>query len=149
LSVVTPRKILIVDDDQDGAASLGLLLEVCGHQPNVRYDGQSAIELLGKFRPEIALVDLSMPGIDGYELCRYIRMQPWGEEPYVFALTGWMHMERDALAAGFDGCLLKPCSLEHLKALLENPRVRSQRIRDLRRGPAAVLPHKPGNVDNA
>lgn len=142
------KKILIVDDDRDGAASLGLLLEMCGHEPAVRYDGQAAIELLGEFRPEIALVDLSMPMVDGYELCRRIRELPWGDEPYVFALTGWMHMEDDVLEAGFDGCLLKPCSLETLQALLENPEVRSRR-RSERRGPHAVLPQKSNKAEEA
>lgn len=147
--MATPRKILIVDDDQDGAASLGLLLEMCGHQATVRYDGRSAIELLARFRPEIAFVDLSMPVVDGYDLCRHIRNQPWGDEPFVFALTGWMHVEHDALEAGFDGCLLKPCSIDHMQALLENPRARSNRPRGTRRGPAAVLPHTSGDVEEA
>ena len=86
--MVTPRKILIVDDDQDGAASLGLLLEIWGHLPTVRYNGGSAVELLVKFRPDVAFIDLSMPDIDGYEVCRHIRRQPWGNEPFLFALTG-------------------------------------------------------------
>ena len=147
--MVTSRKILIVDDDQDGAASLGLLLQVCGHEATVRYDGGSAIELLAEFKPEVAFVDLSMPVIDGYEVCRHIRGQPWGEEPFVFALTGWMHMEKDALAAGFDGCLLKPCSLEQLKALLEDPHARSGRARGLRRGPLGVVPPPRNEAEEA
>lgn len=148
--MVTKRKILIVDDDQDGAASLGLLLEMCGHEPTVQYDGRSAIELLAHYRPEIALVDLSMPLVDGYELCRHIRRQPWGDEPFLFALTGWMHVEGDALAAGFDGCLLKPCSLDQLKGLLEDPQSRSKRQRAERKGPhGIVVAPKPGNVEQA
>lgn len=127
--MVTPRKVLIVDDDQDGAASLGLLLEIAGHTPTVCFAGQEAMETLRTARPQIVLLDLSMPVVDGYDLCRHIRSLPWGDAPYVFALTGWMHVEQDALAAGFDGCLLKPCSMEQLSALLENPDAKSKRPR--------------------
>ncbi len=147
--VMATRKILIVDDDQDGAATLGLLLEMWGHEPTVRYDARSAMELLEQFRPEVAFVDLSMPIVTGYDLCRHIRRQPWGEDTFVFALTGWMHTERDALAAGFDGCLLKPCSLDQLKDLLDHPLARSHRPRELRRGPRGVVPRKPGNTEQA
>jgi two-component system, chemotaxis family, CheB/CheR fusion protein len=147
--VVTPKKILIVDDDEDGAASLGLLLEVSRHEVAVRYDGQSALECLDKLRPDVAFLDLSMPELDGYELCRRIRSKPWGHEPYLFALTGWTHVESEVLSAGFDGCLLKPCSLTELQALLANPASRSKRARGDRRGPAGVLPAKRDSVEKA
>ena len=74
--MVTPRKILIVDDDEDGASSLGLLLEVSGHEVAVRFDGHSALECLESLRPDVAFLDLSMPQLDGYELCRRIRSKP-------------------------------------------------------------------------
>ena len=137
--MATPRRILIVDDDQDGAASLGLLLEVSKHEVAVRFDGQSALECIESLRPDVAFLDLSMPELDGYELCRRIRSKPWGNEPYLYALTGWTHVESEVLAAGFDGCLLKPCSLEQLQALLANPAAVSKRARGERHGPAAVL----------
>jgi CheY-like chemotaxis protein len=115
----------------------------------VCYDARAALELLATLRPEIMLVDLSMPVMDGYDLCRHVRSLPWGDEPFIFALTGWMHVEGDAAAVGFDGCLLKPCSLDQLKALLEHPGGTSMRARGTRRGPAAVLPPNPGNVEQA
>ena len=147
--MVTPRKILIVDDDEDGASSLGLLLEVSGHEVAVRFDGHSALECLESLRPDVAFLDLSMPQLDGYELCRRIRSKPWGTEPFLYALTGWMHVEIDVVSAGFDGCLLKPCALPTLQALLANPAALSKRVRDGRRGPTGVLPSKPGHVGNA
>jgi CheY-like chemotaxis protein len=145
----TKRKILIVDDDQDGAASLGLLLQICGHEVTVRYDADSCLELLETFRPEVVFLDLSMPVLTGYDLCRHIRATSWGDEPFVFAFTGWMHVEPEALAAGFDGCLLKPRSLEQLQLLLANPAAQSSRVLSQRRSPMAVTADKTGNAEEA
>jgi CheY-like chemotaxis protein len=126
-----------------------MLLEVCGHDATVRHDAVACIELLESLRPEIVFLDLSMPGLDGYELCRHIRSKPWGHQPFIFAMTGWMHVEPDALAAGFDACLLKPCSLEHFELLLANPAAHSSRVLDERRGPAAVVPNQTDQVEEA
>jgi CheY-like chemotaxis protein len=130
---VTTRRVLVIDDDQDHAVSLGLLLETDGHTVTVRYDGVSAIDVLEAEQPDLVFLDLDMPGLNGYELCQYIRNRPWGKEIYVFALTGWAHAEPDALAAGFDGCLLKPSGLETLRKFLSRPAEQSRR-----RGPLAV-----------
>ena len=147
--MVTPRTILVVDDDQDGALSLGLLLEACGHEVTVRYSGTASLQLLETIRPEIVFLDLSMPLLNGYELCRHIRSKPWGRDPFIFALTGWMHVETEACAAGFDGCFLKPCSLEQLKSLLADPAAQSNCALGERRGPAAVVPSAAGHAENA
>jgi CheY-like chemotaxis protein len=131
---VTTRRVLVIDDHQDGAESLGLLLETDGHVVSVRYDGASAIDVLEAERPEVVFLDLDMPGLNGFELCHHIRNQPWGAEVFVFALTGWTHVEAEALAAGFDGCLLKPSGLETLRKFLTNPAEHSQR-----HGPGGVV----------
>jgi CheY-like chemotaxis protein len=117
--MTTPKRILVVDDNEDGAIVLGMLLEVSGgHKVEIRYDGASALELLRTFRPDIIFLDLSMPHIDGYELCSRIRQEPWSESTLVFALTGWMHAENAASDAGFDACILKPVTLEQLAPFL-------------------------------
>lgn len=115
-----PRRILIVDDDRDGADSLGLLLALDGHKTFVAYAGAAALELLAAERPEVVFLDISMPDVSGYELCRLIRKQPEGAEPAIFALTGWAREEdrRHASAAGFDGHLIKPVKIDSLRALL-------------------------------
>ena len=126
-----------------------MLLQVSQHEVTVRFDGASALESIESLRPDVAFLDLSMPDLDGYELCRRIRSKPWGNEPYLYALTGWTHVENEALSAGFDGCLLKPCSLEDLQALLANPAARSNRARRERRGPAAIVPLKRGIAEKS
>ncbi len=125
----TPRRILIVDDDRDGADSLGLLLALDGHKTFVSYDGRAAMEMLAAERPEIVFLDISMPDVSGYELCRRIRREEWGEDIAVFALTGWAREEdrRQANAAGFDGHLIKPVTIEALRALLADPALGSDR----------------------
>jgi CheY-like chemotaxis protein len=143
------RTILIVDDDQDGAVSLGLLFQLLGHDVTVRYDGRGALELLETARPQIVFLDLAMPGMDGYELCRQIRDKPWGADPFVFALTGWTRVESRALLAGFDACLLKPCSLDKLDKLLADPAAASTRVRGGRRDPRRALPRKAAALEQA
>ncbi|HEX6999633.1 MAG TPA: response regulator [Gammaproteobacteria bacterium] len=140
-STQTTRRVLVVDDDRDGADSLGLLLALDGHKTFVCYDGRTALEMLAAERPEIALLDIGMPDCDGYELCASIRREPWGERMLLFALTGWAREEdrRRATEAGFDGYLVKPVSIENLKALLADPAARSDRLaRQSRRDPMAV-----------
>jgi CheY-like chemotaxis protein len=120
--MTTLKRILVVDDNEDGAIALGMLLEVSGgYQVEIRYDGAAALELLRTFRPDIIFLDLSMPHIDGYELCSRIRQEPWSESTSVFALTGWMHAENAAIDAGFDACILKPVTLEQLAPFLLKP----------------------------
>jgi CheY-like chemotaxis protein len=117
--MTTPKRILVVDDNEDGAVTLGMLLEVLGgHKVEIRYDGAAALELLRTFRPDIIFLDLSMPHIDGYELCARIRREPWSKTTVLLAVTGWMHAESAAIDAGFDGCILKPVALDQLAPFL-------------------------------
>jgi PAS domain S-box-containing protein len=115
-----PRRILVVDDNRDAADSLGLLLESADADVRVVYDGPSALEALSGFRPEAVLLDLGMPGMDGYETARLIRQRPEGRHIALIALTGWGQDQDRARTrrTGFDHHLVKPVDFDLLQALL-------------------------------
>jgi PAS domain S-box-containing protein len=103
-------RILVVDDKEDVVESLALLLLLYGHEVRTARDGLEAIEVAAHFRPDLVLLDIGMPGLDGYGACEHMRLQPWGKEMMIVAMTGW-GQERDRRrteAAGFDGHLVKP-----------------------------------------
>ena len=83
-----PTRILIADDNRDAAASLATLLSLDGHDTRVANDGEEALREAEAFRPHIALLDIGMPRINGYEVARRIRAAPWGEAMLLVALTG-------------------------------------------------------------
>lgn len=114
------RRILVVDDNQDAAISLALLLTMMGNETQTAYDGLEALEVAQTFRPDVALLDIGMPKLNGYEVCRRIRQQPWGQNMVLFALTGWGQEEdqRRSLAAGFDAHLVKPALPDDIEKLL-------------------------------
>ena len=119
-------KILVVDDNRDAASSLSMLLELMGHEVRIGYDGEKAVQLAEAFRPQLVLLDLGMPKVDGYEACRRIRNHTWGADMTLIAVTGWGQDEdrRKSTAAGFDGHLVKPVSPEillHLSGHLHSP----------------------------
>ena len=103
-------RILVVDDHVDGAETLSELLALLGHEVSVVHDGESAGAEAARFRPDAMLLDIGLPGIDGYEVCRRAREEPWGKEITIVALTGWgdKDAQRKSKAAGFDGHLVKP-----------------------------------------
>ena len=113
-------KILVVDDNRDAATSLSTLLGLMGHDVRIAHDGESALEIADRFRPQLVLLDLGMPGVDGYEACRRIRKRGWGEAVTLIAVTGWGQDDdrRKSTAAGFDGHFVKPLSPETLEQLL-------------------------------
>jgi PAS domain S-box-containing protein len=115
-----PRRILIVDDNQDAALSLSLLLSSTGHETEVAHDGVAALQAAEAFRPEIIILDIEMPKLDGYEVARRIAEQPWPNKPLLVALTGRaQESDRErARAAGFHHYLVKPVDLEALQAVL-------------------------------
>jgi len=119
-------RILVVDDNRDAADSMTMILRrIMGHEIETAYDGHAGVEAAKWFRPHIALLDIGMPKVDGYEACRRIREQPGGKNITLVALTGWGQDEdrRRTLDAGFDVHLLKPAdctSLEKLLASLES-----------------------------
>jgi CheY-like chemotaxis protein len=121
---VSGRRVLVVDDNRDSAESLAMLLRHLGHTTEVAYDGEHALSTAESFRPDVLLLDLGMPRMSGFELCRRIRASDWGEEVLLIAQTGW-GQDRDrerALEAGFDGHLVKPVDHEALLKLLARSR---------------------------
>jgi CheY-like chemotaxis protein len=114
------RRVLIADDSQDSADSLTLLLQLMGHEVATAYDGEQAVEAANARRPEVVLLDIGMPKLNGYEACRRIREQPWGREIYLIALTGWAQEEdrRRTEEAGFNYHIAKPIDLDVFLKLL-------------------------------
>jgi CheY-like chemotaxis protein len=115
------RRILVVDDNQDAAMTMADMLELLGDEVCTAQDGIEAISAAETFRPEVILMDVGMPRMNGYDATRRIREEPWGKAITVVALTGW-GQESDrarSKAAGCDGHLVKPVSLDDLEALLE------------------------------
>jgi PAS domain S-box-containing protein len=115
-----PRRVLVADDNPDGAASLGMLLEASGHEVHLAHDGTQALEVAARVRPHVALLDIGMPGLDGYQVAARIRRESWGGEMKLIAMTGW-GQDADKLAArqaGFDHHLTKPVDPAKLDSLL-------------------------------
>ncbi|MGC3983407.1 MAG: response regulator [Pseudorhodoferax sp.] len=115
------RTVLVVDDNRDAADSLAEFLDAAGMATAVAYSGAQALELLPGLRPELAILDIGMPGMDGYELARRLRRHPAGRDLLLVALTGWgQQRDREATAAaGFDHHLVKPLDPDALVALLD------------------------------
>jgi CheY-like chemotaxis protein len=116
----TGRRVLIVDDNQDSADSLSMLLEITGNKTFQAHDGLEALDAVEKHRPEVVLLDIGLPKLDGHEVCRRIRAMPWGRDIIIIALTGWGQEDdrRRSEEAGFNGHLVKPVDYDQLLALL-------------------------------
>jgi CheY-like chemotaxis protein len=117
-----PYRALIVDDGIDAAVSLSLLLELDGHTTALAHDGVAALKAAVEFNPDIVLLDLGLPGMDGYEVARAIRRQPELGNPLLVAVTGWDAPEDRLRAkqAGFDEHLTKPVDISMIELLLTN-----------------------------
>lgn len=115
-----PLRVLVVDDNADAADGLALLLDLQGHRTRIAYDGEGALEAAKEFQPDVAILDIGMPVIDGYELARRLRAAPETAETILVAMTGWGQEEdvRKATAAGFHHHLIKPSEPEVLERLL-------------------------------
>jgi len=110
----------VVDDNEDAATSLALMLRILGYETRTGCDGLAGWEAAVEFRPDVALLDIGMPKLDGCELARRIRSQPWGRDVVLVAVTGWGQAE-DRLRtteAGFDYHLVKPVAPAELAKLL-------------------------------
>ena len=116
----TGHRLLIVDDNKDAADSLAVLLRFQGHEVRVAHDGASALNVLKEYRPDMIILDLGMPGMDGYEVARRLRRLPGLEKVRLTALTGWGQQtdRRRTAEAGFDHHLVKPVELNDLADLL-------------------------------
>ncbi len=118
--VPTRRRILVADDNADAAESLATLLELYGNEVRTAQDGIEAVETAAELRPDVILLDIGMPRLNGYDACRRIREQPWGRDAVIIALTGWGQDDdkRRSLEAGFDHHLVKPVEPAALVSLL-------------------------------
>ena len=120
---VAPRRILIVDDNADAANSLVMVLTCDGHECEAVYDAGEALERISAFNPNAVLLDIGLPGMDGYEVARRIRQLPQARGVKLIALTGYGQAEdrARALQAGFDDHLVKPIELSELNRCLADP----------------------------
>ena len=120
LQPLPARRILIVDDSRDGGESLAMLLRVLGAEVALAHSGRTALETVDTFKPDVVLLDIGMPGMDGYEVARRIRANPASRHISLIALTGWGQDEdrKRSVAAGFNHHLVKPADLEQLRQLL-------------------------------
>jgi CheY-like chemotaxis protein len=114
------RRILVVDDNEDAAESLAALLRLFGHEVDVALDGEQALVLAPQRRPDVVLLDLGMPRMDGHEVARRMRAAPWGAPMKIVALSGFGDGDDRArsLEAGCDDHLVKPVSPADLEAVL-------------------------------
>ena len=116
----TARRILIADDNNDALESLATLLQLSGHEVYTATNGGTALQSAERHQPEVALLDIGMPQLDGYQVAQRIREQPWGQRITLVALTGWGQDSdrRRSREAGFDSHLVKPLDLDTLTDLL-------------------------------
>jgi PAS domain S-box-containing protein len=114
------RRILVADDLRDSVDSLAMMLRLAGHDIETAHDGLEAVHAAATFRPDVVLLDIGMPKMNGYEAARHIRQQPWGQGMLLVALTGWGQEEdkRRTSEAGFDHHLTKPVEPGALEKLL-------------------------------
>jgi signal transduction histidine kinase len=117
-----PHRILIADDNADSAESMGMLLRLMGNDVRIASDGLDAVEQAAAFQPDIVLMDIGMPRLDGYEAARRIRNQPWSRDTLLVAVTGWGPSDDDeeATAAGFDRHFTKPLDPAELRRLVSS-----------------------------
>jgi len=116
----TARRILVVDDNPDSAASLAMLLKLTGNETYTAHDGLEAVEAAETFRPDVVLLDIGLPKLNGRDAARRIREQPWGKNMVLVALTGWGQDEdrRRSQESGFDHHMVKPVDYAALMKLL-------------------------------
>lgn len=115
-----PVRVLLVDDDTDFTRALSTLLGMMGYELHTAQDGLRGLEASEQFRPQCAVLDVDLPGCDGFEIARRLRRQPWGRDMRLIAMTGWNRPEDRTAAsvAGFDHFLAKPVNLDELFSLL-------------------------------
>jgi CheY-like chemotaxis protein len=116
----TAHRILVVDDNRDAATTLAMLLKMAGNVTRTAHDGLEAVEAAATFRPDVVLLDIGLPKLNGYDVCRRIREQPWGKDMVLVALTGWGQEEdhRMSKEAGFNHHMVKPVDYNDLMSVL-------------------------------
>jgi PAS domain S-box-containing protein len=115
-----PRRILVVDDNRDAAATLSMILTSDGHDTRTAHDGLVALELAESFRPEVVLLDIGLPKLNGYDTCHRLRERPWCKDVTIIAVTGWGQEgdRRRTNEVGFNLHMVKPIDIEALERLL-------------------------------
>ena len=115
------QRVLVVDDNADSAESLAMLLQMSGHEVFTAHDGEAAIEATDAHRPDVVLLDIGLPKVNGHDVCRHIRAQPWGRDITLVALTGWgqENDRRRSQEAGFDYHVVKPVEPAAIMRLLK------------------------------
>ena len=116
----THCRVLVVDDNHDSADSLAMLLGMLGHEVQTAHDGDEALRAAPAFKPEVAILDIGLPRMNGYDLAEQIREQPWGKDIVLVALTGWGQQEhrRRSAESGFNHHLTKPVEFDALQGIL-------------------------------
>jgi signal transduction histidine kinase len=124
VGLTPPQRILIADDNADSAESMGMLLRLMGNDVRIASDGLEAVEQAAIFQPDIVLLDIGMPRLDGYEAARRIRLQGWSRDTLLVAVTGWGPSDdsEEATAAGFDRHFTKPLDPAELRRLVTESR---------------------------
>ena len=115
-----PKRILVVDDSEDAANGIAMLMQICGHDVHIVHRGQEVLDATLAHGVELVFLDIGLPDIDGYEVARLLRAHPVGRRLRLIALSGFggEQDKQRALAAGFDGHLTKPADLAALQAAL-------------------------------
>jgi PAS domain S-box-containing protein len=115
-------RVLLVDDNRDVACSLARLIRLLGHEIRIAFDGPEALQIADEFRPDVVLMDIGLPKLNGYDAARAIRSKPWGKTMTLVALTGWGRKSdrRRSHESGFDRHLTKPVEAEVLESLLNS-----------------------------
>jgi CheY-like chemotaxis protein len=114
-------RVLVTDDNRDSANSYAILLRLNGHEVCIAYPGQDALDISVKFRPQLLLLDLAMPGMDGYAVARQVRAYEWGSTLILVAVTGYGQAtdRRKTQDGGFDHHFIKPVAFNLLQPLLQ------------------------------
>jgi len=120
--VACGRRVMVADDNKDAADALAMLLELSGHEVRVAHRGRAALELAQRFRPDVAIIDIGMPDLSGYDVAKELRRESWGTGICLIALTGWGQDDdrQRAKDAGFDRHMTKPVEAWALEELLSN-----------------------------
>lgn len=126
-TTTAPIDILVVDDNADGVMLMAMLLKRMGHRVRTAASGQEGLDVGAAHPPQLVLMDIGMPEMDGYEACRRMRRTEWGGQAYICALTGWgMQEDRDrSAAAGFDEHFVKPVPSDDLHRAIASAHVRA------------------------
>jgi CheY-like chemotaxis protein len=117
-------RVLVADDNEDSAQTCAMLLELWGHEVRTAGNGEEALAVAEAFRPEVALLDIGMPQLSGYEVAGRLRQREWGRAATLVAITGWGQEDdkQQASQAGFDHHLTKPVDPKQLQPLIESLR---------------------------